>query len=144
MGLLDTYTVMIIMHMMFSIPTTVYICTNFIDDLPYEIEEAAFVDGATKQHTFFKIVLPLCSPALITSSTLSFLGSWNNFQLSLIFGQAKTKTLPVALYGFMSSDAVRWGRLLAAAMIIMVPAILLTMVLQKYIISGLSAGSIKG
>lgn len=144
MKLIDSYFVMIISHMVLSLPLIVWIMTGFIAEIPYDLEEAAIVDGCTKQSCFSKIILPISGPGLVTCATLSFLGSWNNFQFALILGGDKVRTLPVSLQYFVSGSEIRWGRMLAATVVVIIPTIILTMILQKYIVKGLTAGAVKG
>jgi multiple sugar transport system permease protein len=143
-NLIDTYTGLVLSHIVLSMPLVVWIMTGFIADIPLELEEAAIVDGCTRQRGFLSVVLPVCSPGIITCSTLAFLGSWNNFQFALILSGERTRTLPVSLQYFVSGADIRWGRMLAATIVVIVPAIILTMVLQKYIIKGMTAGAVKG
>ena len=142
--LVDTYTGLILTHIVLSMPLVVWIMTGFIYEIPRELEEAAIVDGCTRQRGFLSVVLPVCTPGIITCSTLSFLGSWNNFQFALILSGEKTRTLPVSLQYFISGADIRWGRMLAATIVVIVPTIILTMLLQKYIIKGMTAGAVKG
>lgn len=144
LGMIDTYGVLIISHMVLSLPLVVWIMTGFFNDLPIELEEAAIVDGCSRQKCFTDVLLPVSIPGIVTCSTLSFLGSWNNFQFALILSGEKTRTLPVSLQYFVSGADIRWGRMLAAAIVVIIPAIILTMVLQKYIIQGMTAGAVKG
>lgn len=142
--LVDSYFVLILSHIVLSMPLVVWIMTGFIAEIPYELEEAAIVDGCSRQKCFTHIILPVSGPGLVTSATLSFLGSWNNFQFALILGGEKTRTLPVSLQYFVSGSEIRWGRMLAATIVVIIPTIILTMVLQKYIVKGLTAGAVKG
>ena len=144
LNLIDTYTGLILSHIVLSMPLVVWIMTGFIFEIPRELEEAAIVDGCTRQRGFVSVVLPVCTPGIITCSTLSFLGSWNNFQFALILSGEKTRTLPVSLQYFISGADIRWGRMLAATIVVIIPTIILTMVLQKYIIKGMTAGAVKG
>lgn len=142
--MIDTYGVLIISHMILSLPLIVWIMVGFFNDMPIELEEAAIVDGCTRQKCFVDVLLPISAPGLVTCSTLSFLGSWNNFQFALILSGEKTRTLPVSLQYFVSGADIRWGRMLAATIVVIVPTIILTMILQKYIIQGMTAGAVKG
>lgn len=142
--LIDTYFVLILSHIVLSLPLIVWIMTGFIADIPYDLEEAAIVDGCTRQKCFTNIILPVSVPGLVTCATLAFLGSWNNFQFALILSGEKTRTLPVSLQYFVSGADIRWGRMLAATIVVIVPTIILTMVLQKYIVKGMTAGAVKG
>ena len=130
--------------MLVGLPFIVWIMVNYFDGLPYELVEAAQVDGCTLQRAFWKIVLPLSVPGILTASTLSFLFSWNNFMFSLVLSSDRTKTLPIAIYNFVSYAEVSWGSVMAAAVVIILPAIVLTMVFQRYVIKGLTAGAVKG
>lgn len=143
-GLVDTYFGLSLANSIPAISTTVWIMASFVADIPYELEEAAIVDGCTKQRAFYKIVLPVAVPGLVTCATLAFLTTWNNFQYPLILGGQKTQTLPVSLQYFVSGSGVKWGRMLAATVVVILPTILLTMLLQKYIVKGLTAGAVKG
>jgi len=140
----DTFTTLIASHMMVGLPLVVWIMVNFIDDLPFELEEAAKVDGCTIQETFMRIILPLAKPGIMTCSTLTFMYSWNNFMFSLALSADRTKTLPLAIYNFVSYAEISWGRVMAAAVIIIAPAIIITMIFQKYVIKGLTMGAVKG
>ena len=142
--MIDTYTVLILSHVVLSLPFVVWIMASFIADIPKELDEAAIVDGCTRQRCFLDVILPVSLPGLVTCTTLSFLGSWNNFQFALILSGEKTKTLPVSLQYFVSGADIRWGRMLAATIVVIIPAIILTMTLQKYIIKGMTAGAVKG
>ena len=142
--MIDTYGVLILSHMVLSLPLIVWIMVGFFSDIPLELEEAAIVDGCTRQRCFKDVLLPISTPGLVTCSTLSFLGSWNNFQFALILSGEKTRTLPVSLQYFVSGADIRWGRMLAATIVVIVPTIILTMVLQKYIVQGMTAGAVKG
>ena len=142
--MIDTYGVLILSHMVLSLPLIVWIMVGFFSDLPLELEEAAIVDGCTRQKCFKDVLLPISAPGLVTCSTLSFLGSWNNFQFALILSGEKTRTLPVSLQYFVSGADIRWGRMLAATIVVIVPTIILTMILQKYIVQGMTAGAVKG
>lgn len=143
-GMVDTYTALIASHMLVGLPFIVWIMVNYFDGLPRELEEAAQVDGCTLQSAFLKVVLPLSGPGILTATTLSFLFSWNNFMFSLVLSSERTKTLPIAIYNFVSYAEVSWGSVMAAAVVIILPAIILTMVFQKYVIKGLTMGAVKG
>ena len=144
LNLIDTYFVLILSHIVLSLPLIVWIMTGFFEDIPVELEEAAIVDGCTRQGCFVKVILPISSAGIVTSTTLAFLGSWNNFQFALILSGSRTTTLPVSLQYFVSGADIRWGRMLAATIVVIIPAIIITMFLQKYIVKGMTAGAVKG
>lgn len=142
--LMDSYTALILSHMLIALPLVVWVMSPYFDSLPRELEEAAMVDGLTQQSAFLKILLPLSGPGIVTATTLSFIFSWNNFMFSQVLSQQKTRTLPIAVYNFLSYVEVDWGSVMAAAVTIMAPAIILTMFFQKYVVKGLTMGSVKG
>jgi len=144
LNLMDSYIALILSHMLIALPIVVWIMSTYFDTIPREMEEAAMVDGATRQYAFFAIILPLSGPGIITATTLSFIFSWNNFMFSQVLSMEKTKTLPIAVYNFLSYAEVDWGGVMAAAVAIMTPAIILTMIFQKYVVKGLTMGAVKG
>jgi len=143
-GLMDSYAALILSHMLIALPVIVWIMSSYFDGVPTELEESAMVDGATRQRAFFSIILPLSGPGIVTATTLSFIFSWNNFMFSQVLSMERTKTLPIAVYNFVSYAEVDWGGVMAAAVAIMAPAILLTMLFQKYVVKGLTMGAVKG
>ena len=142
--LVDSYTSMILSHMLVGLPFIVWIMVSYFENIPLELEESARVDGCTIQQAFWKIVLPVSGPGIITSAIFSFVFSWNNFMFSLVLSGDKTKTLPIAVFSFLSYSEINWGGLMAAAVVITLPVLILALLAQKYIISGLTAGAIKG
>lgn len=144
LGLMDSYVALILSHMLIALPIVVWIMSSYFNTIPREMEESAMVDGATRQYAFFAIILPLSGPGIITATTLSFIFSWNNFMFSQVLSMEKTKTLPIAVYNFVSYAEVDWGGVMAAAVAIMAPAIVLTMIFQKYVVKGLTMGAVKG
>ncbi len=144
LNLMDSYIALILSHMLIALPIVVWIMSTYFGSIPREMEESAMVDGATRQYAFWAIILPLSGPGIITATTLSFIFSWNNFMFSQVLSMEKTKTLPIAVYNFLSYAEVDWGGVMAAAVAIMAPAILLTMIFQKYVVKGLTMGAVKG
>lgn len=142
--LVDSFTSMILSHMLVGLPFIVWIMVSYFENIPLELEESARVDGCTIQEAFLRIVLPISGPGIITSSIFSFVFSWNNFMFSLVLSGEKTKTLPIAVYSFLSYSEINWGGLMAAAVVITLPVLILALFAQKYIISGLTAGAVKG
>jgi multiple sugar transport system permease protein len=142
--LVDSYTSMILSHMLVGLPFIVWIMVSYFENLPLELEESARVDGCTIQEAFLRIVLPISGPGIITASIFSFVFSWNNFMFSLVLSGDKTKTLPIAVFSFLSYSEINWGGLMAAAVVITLPVLILALFAQKYIISGLTSGAVKG
>ncbi len=142
--LVGGFGVLILSHMFVALPLIVYIMMSFFDSLPLELEEAAQVDGLTPIGSFLRITLPLSVPGLATAGILSFIFSWNNFMFALVLSGADTKTLPVAIFNFVSYASIDWGSLMSAAVVVTVPIMVIALFTQKYIVSGLTAGATKG
>lgn len=143
-GLNGTYTALVLSHMIVSLPFIVWVMVPFFETLPHEIEDAARIDGANMLTTFLQVVLPLAVPGIVTASIMSFIFSWNNFMFSLVLSNEDTRTLPVAIFNFISYASVDWGGLMAAAVIITLPVVIITIFMQRYVVSGLTAGATKG
>lgn len=144
MGITNTFTALILSHLLIALPFIIWIMVPYFENVPHELEEAAWVDGNPKWATFLRIVLPVSVPGIMTAALLAFIFSWNNFMFSLTLSGANTTTLPIAIYGFVGYASVDWGGLMAAAVFITLPIVILSLMTQKYIISGLTAGAVKG
>jgi multiple sugar transport system permease protein len=142
--LMDSYIALILSHILIALPIVVWVMSAYFESIPYEMEESAMIDGAPQQRAFVSIILPLSMPGIVTATTLSFIFSWNNFMFSQVLSMERTRTLPIAVYNFMSYAEVDWGGVMAAAVAIMAPAIILTMIFQKYVVKGLTMGAVKG
>ena len=142
--IVGTYTPLVLSHMFVSLPLILYIMMSFFDSLPEELEEQAQVDGLTPIGAFLRITLPLSVPGIATASILSFIFSWNNFMFALVLSGASTKTLPVAIFDFVGYASIDWGGLMAAAVVVTIPIMIIALFTQKYIVSGLTAGATKG
>lgn len=144
LGLRDSYPALVLSHMLVCMPFIVWTMVPNFETVPRALEESAWIDGCTQVEAFLKIVLRLSVPGIVTASLLSVIYSWNNFMFSLILSGSHTQTLPVAIFNFVSYAYVDWGGLMAAAVLITMPIIILSIILQKYIVSGLTAGAVKG
>ena len=144
LGLMDTYISLILSHILVVMPVVVWIMSAYFETIPIEMEDSAMVDGATRQRAFASIILPLSMPGAVTATTLSFIFSWNNFMFAQILCMHRTRTLPMAVYNFISYAEIDWGGVMASAATIVTPAIIFTMIFQKYVIKGLTVGAVKG
>jgi trehalose/maltose transport system permease protein len=147
--LYDTLYALIVSYMIFTLPLTIWVLTSFMRALPKDLEEAAYIDGATPLQVFWKVLLPLIAPGLVTTGLLAFIAAWNEFLYALSFEQStRHYTVPLALVNFVgksgSTFEVPWGQLMAATVIVTVPLIVLTLALQRRILAGLTAGAVKG
>ncbi len=143
-GLIGTLTPLVITHLVITVPIVVWIMIGFFEGLPGELEEAALVDGATIWQAFRYVALPLARPGITVAMILSFIFSWNNFIFGVVLAGRETRTLPVAVYNVLTFEQVSWGPLAAAALVVTAPVLLLTLLMQKEIIAGLTAGGVKG
>ncbi len=144
LGLIDTFAAIIISHLIITLPLTVWILIGFIEDLPIELEEAAYIDGCSHFRIFISIVLPLIRTGMLTVSILGFIFSWNHFLFALILTGTKTQTLPVIVFKFMQFDEINYGGLYAAASLITMPILIIVFFIRNQFIAGLTAGSTKG
>jgi multiple sugar transport system permease protein len=144
LGLIDTHAGLIFSHLILVLPLTIWVMMGFFEDVPVEIEEAARVDGCSRWQAFFKIILPLSLPGLAVTAILAFLASWNNFVFVLILGGVRTSTLPMAVFTFMGIEQLNFGGIAAAASLLSLPIILLTLVVQRWLVQGLTMGAVKG
>ena len=132
-------------YMGFGGAMTVFILTGFIKGIPYELEEAAAIDGCSPEGTFFRIIFPMLKPTITTVTVLNGMWIWNDYLLpSLMLGQnGKVKTLPVAVQAFVGSYVKQWDLILSAALLAMIPMIIIFLIAQKQIINGMVEGAIK-
>ncbi|MEJ2716273.1 MAG: carbohydrate ABC transporter permease [Deltaproteobacteria bacterium] len=145
LGWLNTYQGLIIPYLALTLPLTVWILANFFKELPGELEEAAKVDGAGPFQTVTKVFIPLAAPGIFTAAILTFIYSWNEFFFALlIMTRRKMQTLPVGIALFPGAYTMPWGEIAAASTIATIPLIVLVVLFQRWIISGLTAGAVKG
>jgi trehalose/maltose transport system permease protein len=147
LGIYNNLLALTLSYMIFTLPFTVWVLTTFMRDLPKEIEEAAIVDGAKPFTIVTKVFLPLIGPALATTGLLAFIAAWNEFLFALTFTlSTEMRTVPVAiaLISGASAHELPWGNIMAASVIVTVPLIVLVLIFQRRIVSGLTAGAVKG
>jgi len=144
LGLTGTLTPIVITHLVITVPIVVWIMIGFFEGLSSELEEAALVDGATIWQAFRYVAMPLARPGITVATILAFIFSWNNFIFGVVLAGRETRTLPVAVYNVLTFEQISWGPLAAAALLVTLPVLLLTLLMQKEIVAGLTAGGIKG
>jgi multiple sugar transport system permease protein len=143
LGIIGTIWPIALTHMVITLPIVVWIMIGFFETQPQELEEAARIDGATLWQAFFYVALPLARPGIVVGAILAFISSWNNFIFGAVFAGRTTRTMPVAVYNMLTFESFAWGPLAAAAIVVMLPVIILTIIIQKEIVQGLSAGGVK-
>jgi len=144
LDLIDTFTAMITTHLIITLPMIIWLMIAFFENIPRELEEAALIDGCARSETFLRITMPLSMNGIITSAIISFIFSWNQFLFSLILSGPKTRTVPVAVYNFMSYGKIDWAGIGAAATIIVFPVLVFAFFVRNKIVEGLTAGALKG
>lgn len=143
-GLLGTLWPQVIIHLVVTVPIVIWIMIGYFETTPLELEEAARIDGASGWQVFWHVALPIARPGIAVAAILAVIFSWNNFVFGIVLAGRETRTLPVAVYNMISFDQLSWGPLAAAALIVTLPVLVLTIVAQRQIVVGLTAGAVKG
>lgn len=145
MGWLNTYQGLVLPYVALTLPLSVWILALFFREMPKELEDAALVDGCTRLGALVRIILPLSAPGLFTAAILSFIYAWNEFFLALlIVTDPARQTMPVGIALFQGEHTVPWGEIAAASFITTAPLVVMVLLFQRRIVTGLSAGAIKG
>jgi multiple sugar transport system permease protein len=144
-GLADSLAGLIACYPSFTVPFVTWLLMGYFESIPVELEEAAMIDGATRFGAFRRIILPLAAPGVLAAALYAFTQAWNEFLYALVFiTNVKLRTLPVGLSSFITGDVYGWGYLMAGAVLTTLPVIAVYIYLQKYMVEGLTAGSVKG
>ena len=144
-GLLNTLPSLLLIYFATTLPFTVWMLYGFVNGIPYELEEAAMIDGCSQTGAFRRVTLPLLGPGLVTTSVFSFITAWNEYLFALVFIRDKPKeTLPVWLASFRTAFATDWGGVMAASVIYAIPALVFFLLVQRKLVSGVTAGAVKG
>lgn len=143
-GWLDTYQGMIVVYLTFSLPFAIWLMVSYMEDIPLEMEEAALLDRASRFQTFWHIILPQVRGGIAVTVIFIFLNAWNEFLFAVQLSGNEVRPVTVAMYNFISVEQTMWAKLSAAAMIAMLPVIILGLAGQKHIVKGLTVGAIKG
>lgn len=147
LGLYNSLGGLILANLILTLPFTVWVLTTFMRQLPKELEEAAYVDGATPLEIIWKVFMPVLWPALVTTGLLAFIAAWNEFLFALTFtlsNEMRTVPVAIALISGGSQYELPWGNIMAASVIVTLPLIVLVLIFQRKIIGGLTAGAVKG
>jgi ABC-type glycerol-3-phosphate transport system permease component len=144
-NMIDSYYTVIILYLTVHLPFAIWMYKGFFDSIPKDLEEAAWMDGCTRLGGFLRIVLPVSGPGIAAVAIFSFLFSWNEYMIANVFlRNEEYMTIPVGLQMFMQQFSTDWGSLTAAATIAMLPVLVFFLFVQKYMIYGAVAGSVKG
>jgi multiple sugar transport system permease protein len=142
-GLYNTIPGLLLAHITLHLPMTMWLMMSYLQDVPKELEEAAWIDGCRRVQAFLKVTLPLAAPGLVAAGILAFVFSWNEFSVALNLTATQTATVPVGIARFAQQYEVRYGEMAAASVLSTIPAIVLMFVGQRFIMSGLTLGALK-
>ena len=143
-GWLDSYQGMIIVYLTFSLPFAIWLMVSYFEDIPREMEEAAFLDKANRFQTLWHVILPQARGGIAVTLIFIFLNAWNEFLFAVQLGGKNVRLVTVAMYNFVSVEQTLWAKLAAAALIAMLPMIVIGFGAQKQIVKGLTVGAVKG
>ncbi len=143
LGLVDTYPALILQNCVFAVPFTIWVLQSFLRDVPVAYEESALVNGASRLRALVDVVLPMAMPSLVATTLLSFIFTWNEFTFAVVLSRARISTLPFILPTMMESHYVLWGDIAGIALIASLPVVVLAFALQRYLVRGLSFGTIR-
>jgi arabinogalactan oligomer/maltooligosaccharide transport system permease protein len=145
MGLINQLLGLILVYSTTAIPFCVWMLKGYFDTIPADLEESALIDGASRFTIFWRIILPLSAPAVAVTALFSFMTAWNEFILASVFmTDASSFTLPVKINQYVGQYGVEWGLFAASSILVSIPVMALFYALQKYLVSGLTAGAVKG
>lgn len=144
LGLYDTKTALIIVYAAINMPFVMWTMLSFYEGIPSTLDEAAYMDGASSLQTFRKVILPICTPGLATAFIFTLFLAWNDFLVALLLTSTSAKTFTVGLAGFLSAYNLDLGPMCAGAFVFSFPVMIISLVAQKYIVSGMTAGAVKG
>jgi multiple sugar transport system permease protein len=143
-GLLDTRLGLTLIYLTVNVSLVIWSMRTYIDATPRSLEEAAWIDGATLWQGLYWVVLPTAVPGLVATAILSFLYAWNDFFFALILTRTQALTAPVAVVNFLDYEGWQWGKIAAGGVIVMLPVLLFSLAVRKFLVHGLAAGAIKG
>jgi multiple sugar transport system permease protein len=142
--LYNTHIGLILIYQLIAVPLIVWVMRSFFESIPIEVFESATVDGASRMQLLRYIALPLAAPGMATTAILAFIACWNNFTFPLLLGAREVQTVTLATITFIGYEQVAWGMMTAAAMVTIIPELALALIVQRYIVRGLTYGAVKG
>lgn len=142
--LLDTYMGLVLAFFAITLPFVIWMMRGFFLGVPVDLEEASMIDGTTRWGAFRRVALPLAAPGLATTAIFTMLFTWNEFLIASVLGGEDAKLLTPSIFGYVSDRSILWGQLYAASSLVMLPVVVLTLLIQRYIVTGLTGGALKG
>jgi multiple sugar transport system permease protein len=143
LGLVDTYPALILVYLTITVPISTWLMITYFEEIPRELEEAARVDGASRMAVFTRIMLPQARGGIMVTAILAFIESWNEFLFASILTGSQTRTVPVAIFSFLTTEESLWGPFTATGVMIMAPVVVVALVAQRHIVKGLTFGAVK-
>jgi len=144
LGLDDTRISLVIMNMIYTIPLVIWMLLTFFEEIPISVEESARVDGASNLQIMTRIAIPIVMPGLASSAILAFIFSWNEFLFALVMTKKVATTAPVSIVNFMAYEGTNWNHVAVGGILILLPVLLFSVAIRKYLIRGMAAGAVKG
>ena len=141
---LDTYGVLIVLYTAFNLPFATWLLRGFFREVPHDVREAAVLDGCTEWQVFWRVMLPLMTGGLVATGVFVFIAAWNEFLFALALTQSQAATAPLSVISFRNEYGVQWGAIGAAALLISTPVVVFAVAMQRYLVRGLTMGSVKG
>lgn len=143
-GWIDTYQGIILIYLSFSLPFAIWLMVSYFEDIPFEMEEAAYLDGASRMKTLWRIIIPQVRGGIAVTVVFVFLNAWNEFLFAVVLSGNTVRPVTVAMFNFVSVEQTLWTRLAAVSVLAMLPVIILGVIAQKHIVKGLTVGAVKG
>jgi len=144
LGALDTYSGLSVIYLTFALPFAIWLMVSYFEDVPFEMEEAALLDRAGRLRALWYVILPQVRGGIAVTTIFVFLNAWNEFMFAVVLGGNRVRTVTVAMFNFISVEQTQWAKLAAAAMLAMLPVILIGFFAQRHIVKGLTVGAVKG
>lgn len=141
---LDTYGVLIVLYTAFNLPFAIWLLRGFFREVPHDVREAAVLDGCTEWQVFWRVMLPLMTGGLVATGVFVFIAAWNEFLFALALTQSQAATAPLSVIGFRNEYGVQWGAIGAAALLISTSVVVFAVAMQRYLVRGLTMGSVNG
>ena len=143
-GWIDTYQGIILIYLSFSLPFAIWLLVSYFEDIPFEMEEAAYLDGATRLRTLWRVIIPQVRGGIAVTIVFVFLNAWNEFLFAVVLSGNTVRPVTVAMFNFVSVEQTLWAKLAAVSVLAMLPVVVLGIVAQKNIVKGLTVGAVKG
>jgi multiple sugar transport system permease protein len=143
-GWMDTYQGIILIYLSFSLPFAIWLLVSYFEDIPFEMEEAAYLDGASRLRTLWRIIIPQVKGGIAVTVVFVFLNAWNEFLFAVVLSGNTVRPVTIAMFNFVSVEQTLWTKLAAVSVLAMLPVVVLGIVAQKHIVKGLTVGAVKG